>query len=124
MLNILILIVLSVTTIDSSKSLKYVYFKEYDAYVRVYNCSTIVEKEVLGNKNLIIVPKDSCNIFFVICISQDTNEWLEYGLYKLDENVMKQSSGGRNDIDTSKVERKYFIANRIGEWKSIKQKNN
>ncbi len=95
---------------------KYIYLPDYDAYIKLYNCSKSVTKRIEGGKNLFISPKNGCDDLYVKCVRKVDNKILEEGLYRCDTTTKDVSIESRNDNGSSYFTRKYYIPKRMGKW--------
>ena len=95
---------------------KYVYLSDYDAYIKLFNCSKSMESQIAGGRKLIITPRDNCRDLYVKFIKKANNKILEEGLYRCDTTTKEVNVESRNDNGSTHFIRKYYVPKRVGKW--------
>lgn len=96
--------------------IKYIYLPDYDTYIKVFNCSKSVVKEIEKARKLVIMTKKNCNDLYVKCVRKVDNKILEEGLYRCDTTTKDVNIESRNDNGSTYFIRKYYVPKRIGKW--------
>lgn len=96
--------------------IKYVYLPDYDTYIKLFNCSKSVVKDIDDVRKLLITPKNGCRDLYVKCVRKADNKVLEEGLYRCDTTTKDVSIESRNDNGSRHFTRKYYVPKRISKW--------
>lgn len=95
---------------------KYFYISEYEAIIRMFNCSEVIKKDITNGRRIVVVPRTKCREFYLKCYRKSDNELLEEGLYKCNGNVQEVEVESRNDNSSTYSKNKEYQVKRTGKW--------